>query len=165
MELAEQGIKDYRIWEPVHDPDSVIRSINLSHKQIIRWAKENNIPEVAIFEDDCMFTAPGAWDHFLAEKPVWKFDIWLGGTYGLNKPITGKVDKINGIHCYICSERFYDTFLAVPDDIHVDVALDGLGLYYICYPFVAIQRPGWSSNSRAFSDKNVTLLPEDLYHG
>lgn len=164
-ELSTQGITDYRIWEPVYDPDSIIRSINLSHKQIIRWAKENNLPEVAILEDDIQFTAKGAWDHFLAGKPIWRFDLWIGGTYGLNKPITGKIEAINGFHCYICSDRFYDTFLSVPDDIHVDVAMDNLGLYYVQYPFIAIQHPGWSSNSRAFSDKNVTLTQEDLYQG
>lgn len=164
-ELAEQGIVDYRIWDPVECPESVIQSINLSHKQIIRWAKENDLPEVFVLEDDCQFTAPGAWNRFLEDMPPFPFDIYLGGTYGLSKPITGKTDQINGFHCYVMRKRFYDTFLSVPDDRHIDTALDRLGLFYVEYPFIAIQRPGWSSNSRAFSDKNVTLSNEDLYQG
>jgi len=163
--LKEQGITDYKIWEPVFDSDSVIRSINLSHKQIVQWAKFHNLHEICILEDDVMFTAPGAWQRFLDEMPLWPFDIYLGGTYGLNKPITGKIDKINGLHCFIIRQRFYDTFLGVHDDIHIDVALDNLGCYYICYPFVALQRPGFSANSRAFSDKNADLSKEDIYTG
>lgn len=165
QEIYNQGITEWKIWEPVEDKDSVITSINKSHKRIVQWAKFNNLPFVAIWEDDCFFPAKDGWKKFIEQMPPWKWDIWSAGTYGLDRPITGKTDKLNGIHCYMVNERFYDTFLSVPDNLHIDVALDGLGLYYVSYPFIALQRPGWSSNSRAFSDKNSDLSKEDIYFG
>lgn len=162
--LAEQGITDYQIWPCLILPE-VIPSISASHKMIVRDAKERNLPMCCIWEQDCMIPAKNGWKCFLEQMPPWKWDIWCAGTYGLNRPITGKTDKLNGIHCYIINERFYDTFLSVPEDQHLDVALDGLGLYYLAYPFIALQRPGWSSNSRDFSDKNADLLKEDIYYG
>ena len=162
--LQTQGITDYEIWPCLILP-TVIESINASHKMIVRQAKEFDLPEVCIWEADCMIPAKDGWQKFLEDMPPWKFDLYLAGTYGLNKPITGKIDKINGIHSYIIRKQFYDTFLSVPDHIHIDVALDNLGLYYVRYPFIAIQRPGWSANSRAFSDKNAQLSDEDVYGG
>lgn len=164
-ELGRQGITDFKLWPPVEDPGSVIRSINLSHKQIVADAKETGLPYTAIWEDDCMIIAKDGWKHFLDGLPPWKWDLYLAGTYGLGRPVTNPIRSINGLHCYLINERFYDTFLSVPDDQHIDVALDGKGLYYCEYPFVALQRPGWSSNTRAFSDKNTELSKEDIYYG
>lgn len=165
QELYLQGIEDFKIWEPIYDPNSVITSINLSHKAIIRWAKESGQKQVLVFEEDVWFPAKDGFKRFIDGIPPFPFDLYLGGTYGLDRPITGKTDKINGFQCYICRERFYDTFLSVPDYVHIDVAMDGLGVYYVEYPFVALQRPGWSSNSKAFSDKNADLNKEDIYWG
>lgn len=162
--LSEQGITDYEIWPCLILP-SVIESINLSHKLIVRDAKQKGLREVCIWEQDCMFTSPNGWKHFLEGIPPFPFDIYLAGTYGLDRPITGKTNKINGLHCYILRGRFYDTFLSTPDNQHIDTSLDNLGIYYVDYPFTAIQRPGWSANSKAFSDKNMELKDEDVYGG
>lgn len=162
-EMERQGIIEYTLWPIIHDPESVIASISKSHKQIVQWAKDQDLPEVAIAEDDLFFPAPDGWKRFLEDTPPMPFDLYLGGTYGLNKPITGIIERINGLHLYIIRKRFYDAFLSVPEDKHIDVALDQMGVYYVEYPFVALQRAGWSSNSRAFSDKNADLLPEDIY--
>ncbi len=53
-ELDRQGI-DAKLWEPVYDANDVVRSINLSHKRIIRFAVEHHIPEICIMEEDVMF--------------------------------------------------------------------------------------------------------------
>jgi hypothetical protein len=164
-ELSRQGITDYKIWSPVYDSESTIRSISKSHKQIVAYAKCLNLPKIAIAEDDLFIPAKDGWRKFLEQEPVWPYDIYLGGTYGLQKPVTGKIEKINGLQLYIVSERFYDTFLDLPETTHIDVAMDRLGLYYVCYPLIALQRPAWSANSREFSDKNVTLTKEDIYYG
>lgn len=164
-EILSQGIKNTEVFDPVECSDSVIKSINLSHKAMIRAAKERELPEVCILEDDVCFAAPGAWERFLEDTPPSPFDIYLGGAYGLNRPIANLTDKINGFHCYICRERFYDTFLSVPDDVHIDTAMDGKGVFYIAYPFLALQRASRSANTRAFSDKNADLFPEDIFKG
>ena len=113
-EFIEQGITDYKFWDAVCKKESVVESINASHKQIIRYAKENNIPEICVAEQDLTFTDKGAWDYFLKNKPK-EFDIYLGATYIL--PVSNK--KICGFHLYIISEKYYDSFLSVPDDAHI----------------------------------------------
>jgi hypothetical protein len=162
--LKRQGIMDYQIW-PALIYGTVIESINASHKMIVRDAKEKGLEMVAIWEEDCMIPAADGWKHFLDGLPPWKWDLYLGGTYGLDRPVTNPIRAINGFHCYLVHERFYDTFLALPDDKHIDTCMDGLGLYYVEYPFIALQRPGWSSNSKAFSDKNMELTDADVYGG
>lgn len=164
-ELGRQGITDFKLWPIVEDSKSVISSISKSHKQIIRDAKDKGLERVAILEDDVWFPAPNGWQHFLDGIPLWKYDMYLAGTYGLDRPVQNPIKHINGLHAYICHERFYDTFLSLPENEHIDVAMSGLGLYYVEYPFIALQRPGWSSNTRAFSDKNADLSKEDIYYG
>lgn len=164
-ELARQGINSFRIISPVEDSNSVIRSINLSHKAIIREAKHLNYPEIAVWEEDCQISHPEGWKHFLANKPD-NFDIYLGGTYGLGRPVINPISQINGFHCYIMRSSFYDRFLSIPDDVHCDTALDGMGLFYVHYPFIALQRPGWSATSREeYSNKNADLTDADVYGG
>lgn len=164
-ELKRQGIDSYRIINPIEDPQSVIRSINLSHKSIIRRAKEFNLDRIAVWEEDCFVPHPEGWKRFLEGIPD-DFDIYLGGTYGLSRPVINPITQINGFHCFIMHSRFYDTFLSIPDNVHCDTALDGLGKFYVHYPFIALQRPGWSATSREeYSNKNAELTDEDVYGG
>ena len=44
-ELYEQRIVDYKIWDGIIDPTCTSRGISQAHKQIIRFAKENNFKE------------------------------------------------------------------------------------------------------------------------
>ena len=109
-ELYVQGISDYYIWEAVIDEPTVVASINQSHKKIVRMAADSNLPEVCIAEDDLMFSAAGAWQHFLDNKPK-SFDLYLGCNYSI--PIN-KTKDITGFHLYVVHEKFYDAFLSVP---------------------------------------------------
>jgi hypothetical protein len=162
--LKEQGITDYKLW-PAIIQSTVIESISESHKMIVRDAQNRGLEMCAIWEEDCYIPAPNGWKRFIDGIPIWPFDIYLAGTYGLDRPIRNPIAKINGLHAYIIHGRFYDTFLATPPNEHIDVSLDNKGLYYVEYPFIALQRPGWSANSRAFSDKNAELTDADVYGG
>lgn len=173
IEALRQDLVEYRFWEPIEDINSAIRSINLSHKQIIKWAKDKELEEVCVWEDDCMFPAKDGWDRFLKLKPK-EYDLYLGGAYGLNKVAWGRVRKEQGIvevhnfvglHCYFCHSRYYDKFLSVPDDQHIDTIQAGLGKFYLCYPMVALQRPGFSANNKAVVNYNSSLEEEDIYRG
>lgn len=163
-ELTRQRITSYRIIAPIEEPKNVISSINKSHKRIIAEAKVMGWPEVCAWEDDCQIPHPEGWQHFLNNKPE-SFDIYLGGTYTLDRPVLNPITRINGLHCYIMRSSFYDRFLSIPDDVHCDTALEGMGDFHVHYPFIAIQRPGWSANSMAFSDKNDELTDADVYGG
>lgn len=160
-EFIEQGITKYKFWDAIVNKDSVVGSINASHKMIVRWAKENGLKDVAIAEQDLHFTAPDAWQYFLKNKPE-DYDIYLASTYIL--PISN--NRICGFHLYILNERFYDSFLSVPDLAHIDTAVCDLkGKYVFCYPFPALQRAGFSANCKAEVNYNGILEPKDIYKG
>ncbi len=168
-ELAGQGISDYEVWPCLILPN-VVESISASHKMIVQDAKDKGLKECCIGEDDLMFTAPGAWDHFIKGKPP-DYDLYLGGCYcgvGLyvdaiekyEKPI---VSRPVGLHLYFIHSCYYDAFLSTPSHLHIDTAQDGI--YDICYPFVALQRPGFSANNMSYQNYNSIIRPEDIYKG
>ena len=161
-ELQAQGLTpdDYVIW-PATVLGLVVNSINASHKKIVEWAKLEQLPMVCIAEDDLQFTAAGAWQYFVGNIPK-DFDLYLACTYV--KPLASK--KIVGFHLYIVHEKFYDKFLNVPPDVHIDTAMDNIeGDYHFCYPFPAIQRAGFSANNMAYANYNSVLKSEDLWKG
>lgn len=158
-ELSRQRIMDYKIWTPVYDEKNVVRSINLSHKQIVQDAKNKGLKEVIIAEDDIFFPAEDGWQYFLDNKPE-DYELYLACSYG------GYKDKQPiGFHLYAIHEQFYDAFLSTPDDQHIDIAMWWLGKdkFFFCYPFPALQRAGFSSNNMAYCDYNVVLKPEDIH--
>jgi hypothetical protein len=144
-ELETQSIKDYELWPGVFVP-SIKKSINLAHKQIVEYAQIARLEEVAIAEDDAKWSAPGAWDYFLKQKPK-EFDIYLGGIFLGYPDENGLLKEFTGMTCYIIKKSFYDTFLSTPEDEHIDHALKGLGVYKVCDPFVVTQWGGISSNT------------------
>lgn len=159
-QFHRQRIYQYKIWDAVMRP-TVIQSINASHKQIIRWAKTSGHETITIAEDDIMFPAEDAYQFFLKNMPT-DFDIYFGGTYEpINPDMTVTIPV--GMHFYMCHERFYDKFLSVPDDVHIDTAMSGLGRFVVCHPMIALQRPGLSLNIRDKVDYNLNLKSEDVY--
>lgn len=158
-ELKRQHIGHYRLWHPVQNEQSVVKSINLSHKQIVRWAKEQGLKEVVIGEDDLYFPANDGWDYFIRNKPE-DYELYLACTYG------GLKEKQTvGFHLYCVHESFYDKFLSVPDHEHIDTAMWFMGneKFHFCYPFAALQRPGFSANNLSHTNYNTILTESDVY--
>lgn len=162
-ELEAQNITDYELWEGHHDRTSVVKSINLAHKQIIEYAQLAKWDEVLVMEDDIRFCGEGAFYYFLANKPK-SFDIYLGGIYIGEPDENNKVRYFTGFHCYIVHSRFYETFLSTPTDQHIDRSLDNLGEYYVSNPFTSIQYNGFSSNTRKEENYNDLLQNRVLYN-
>lgn len=157
-ELSEQNISDFELWPCLMYAD-VVSSINLSHKMIVRYAKEKGLRETCIAEDDLQFTSPNAWQYFISNKPK-EYDLYLAATYII--PIEQK--QICGFHLYMVHEKFYDTFLSIPDDQHIDTFCNTIkGDYHFTYPFPALQRPGFSSNNKAQVNYNSILREQDIY--
>lgn len=160
-EFIEQGITKYVFHEATVNKDTVVGSINASHKNIIRWAKENNKPFVIVGEQDMHFPVKGAWDYFIESIPS-DYDCYLAATY--IPPISN--NKICGFHLYILNQRFYDAFLSVDDMAHIDTAVCELGGKYVfCYPFACVQRPGFSANCKTEVNYNSILNENDIYKG
>lgn len=154
-ELNRQGITNYEFWPAIYLP-SIKASINAAHKQIVRHAMLNGLEEVCIGEDDLQFSSEKSWQYFLDNKPV-DFDIYLSMVY-LGEPDEYNVVKeFTGLTLYIVSRKFYEKFLSVPDDDHLDRLLGGLGKYVVCKPFVAKQFNGISSNTGKWEDYDHLL--------
>jgi hypothetical protein len=162
-ELQTQGIVRFDFWEGVYDVMSVKRGINLAHKQIVLNAKQRNLEEVLIFEDDIRFCGNGAFDEYLRNKPV-QYDIYLGGIYLGEIDQFNKVKSFSGLHCYCVHNRFFDKFLSMPDDEHLDRILENKGEYYVSYPFTSIQYNGVSSNTRKEENYDHLLNGRLLYN-
>ena len=162
FELQAQGICDYRIWPCLIYPD-VVKSINASHKMVIKDAVYNNLPECFLMEDDCCFPAADGWQYFLRNKPdPSEYDLYLAATYIPTDP----PKHVCGFHLYSVSAKFYERFLSVPDETHIDTAMDDLkGDYKFCYPFAALQRPGFSANNMMQVNYNSCLQDKDVYGG
>jgi hypothetical protein len=144
-ECERLGIEDYKLWPGVRVP-SVVRSINLAHKQIVEWALENDLDEVCIAEDDFVGTCPNSWKYFLEKKPS-SFDMYLSSVFLGEIDESGIVKVFTGMTLYVVSKKFYVKFLTTPDNEHVDISLAHLGDYHVCHPFTFIQRDGFSSNT------------------
>jgi len=158
-EMASQGIGLYDIFPAITDRATVTASINASHKAIVEIAMYRKEEVCVIMEDDVLFTREGAWERFLEEMPG-DFDLWLGGCYS---PVVNGITKIPvGFHCYAIHESYYETFLSTSKDGHIDSSQVG-GLYKVCYPMIALQRPGYSFNNKHVVDYNSVLKEEDIW--
>lgn len=146
-EIEQQGIVNYKLWDGVHIPDLTAKeNISLAHKQVVEWAKVAEFESVIIAEDDIRFFAPGAWDYFLANRPE-DFDLYLASVYLGELREDNTVNSFSGLTLYIVHSRFYDKFLAINPNGHLDRELEGKGKFVVCSPFVAEQHDGWSGNS------------------
>lgn len=162
-ELEIQGIENYELWQGVFLP-SIKKSINLAHKQIVEYANVAGWEEVCIAEDDIEFTHPNSWNYFLNQKPK-DFDIYLSMVYLGQPDENGIVKDFTGLTLYIVSRRFYETFLSVDENEHIDRALMGLGKYVVCHPFIAKQHNGWSSNTGKMENYDELLKNRQFYFG
>jgi len=160
-EFYEQGIDDFIFHPATVLKDCVVDSIAESHKAIVRQAKEEGLPEVIVAEQDISFTCPTAWHYFMSNKPK-EFDLWLWGSYII--PLSN--NQVCGFQLYIVAEKFYDAFLSVPKNQHIDTYMNELkGDYKYCYPFPALQRSGFSANNKCEVNYNSILSEQDIYKG
>lgn len=158
--FIEQGITRYKFWESENDKKTVIGNINAAHKRIVRYALENELDRIAILEQDVYFPAKDGWKYFLNNMPE-KFSIYSAATYVddfHNKNI------LCGFHCYVVDKSYYEKFLSVDDNLHIDTAIDEMGGdFKVCRPFAALQLAGWSFNHSINVDYNSVLKDEDIY--
>ncbi len=164
-ELITQGITDYEIVRPEIDPTKQpFENINLAHKALVRMAKEKGMEEICIAEDDVMFTHPTAWKYFLENKPK-EYTVYVAATYIMPPSL----NLLTGFQLYMVHHSFYDQFLSVPNPMHIDNAICDLkSNHKICYPFAALQRPGYSANHPGETvNYNIGcgIKEHDLYKG
>lgn len=149
-EMAEQGI-DYKVWDAKYVPNVIGLGCCLSHKAIVRDAKERGLKQVAIAEDDIVFSSKGAWEYFLKQMPD-DFDYYMGVSYS-TLTYTSDVVKhaFYSTTLYVIKESLYDILLAAPEgelkniDVYLNEFLD-THKFRICQPYVCKQLEGYSFN-------------------
>ena len=52
QQLIEKNITNYKIWEGIEDNENPKRGIAKAHKQIIKWASNQNLASILIAEQD-----------------------------------------------------------------------------------------------------------------
>lgn len=130
---------------------------------------ENDLDEVCIAEDDIHFFSPKGWEFYLSKKPDWwKYDLYLSMVFMGDIDAGNKVEEFTGLTLYCVSKKFYEIFLSIPDDGHLDLLLARQGDYHVCVPFVCTQHEGvsgntgkWESYDRLLRGRNL-YLPENL---
>jgi len=162
QEFETQNITAYKIWNGIIHPSNPATGISQAHKQIVRYALENGLPEILIGEDDLKFTAPGAFDYYLQQKPT-EYDLYLGGiSYGqLNSDNT--VNDFSGTLLYMVHERFYQTFLSIPEDKNLDRSLKHKGKYIVCDPQPVIEHYGYSDHLKGYFDYSEFFEARNLF--
>jgi len=162
QEFKSENIINYKIWDGITCPGKPQTGISKAHKQVVRYALENHLPEILIGEDDLHFTVMGAFNHFLIQKPA-EYDLYLGGiSYG--KLSNDKlVDDFAGLLLYMVHERFYETFLSIDEDKHLDRALKHRGRYVVCDPQPVVEHSGYSDNQKEYMDASVFFQNRNLF--
>lgn len=158
----EQGFA-VRFWEGIFEINGV--GINKSFKKIVRWAKEQGLKMVCIGEDDLLFSAPGAWQYYLDNMPE-EFDTYSGGVYSGEIKDGRIINGYSGHTLITVHERFYDFFLSVTDNDHLDRRLGNYcfeKMYRVVEPFVVYQIQGYSDNFRRMAKHSSYLEGMKLF--
>ncbi|MEP7253451.1 MAG: hypothetical protein ABI683_13765 [Ginsengibacter sp.] len=161
-EIRLQEISDYKIWDGVTDDMSTVRGISQAHKQIVRYAKEFKLPYILIAEDDIRFTSLGAFDFFIQNIPK-DYDLYLGGIIYGKLEADNTVKDFSGTMLYLIHERFYDIFLSIPGNYHIDRGLNNKGKFVVCYPMAAIQYNGYSDSSKRNMKYDIYIKAKALF--
>lgn len=165
QEIDNQSINDYRVWNGIRNDNAPWTGISQAHKQIVRHAQKAGLPQILTGEDDIKFTSPGAFDYFLKNIPE-NFDLYLGGIIYGELSADNTVGDFSGTMLYLLHHRFYEVFLSLPEDRHLDRALAGKGRFVVCHPMVAVQHNGYSDNLKRMADyepylKNYILFSKE----
>ena len=168
-QLSEQEIYFYSIHEAIDATELKMptkKAITLGHKRIIQSAKNNNMPYCIVAEDDIVFTAKSAWDYFIGSMPE-IFDLYFGliyqGTVENNRVLNG----MSGVMTlYVVHKRFYDFFLSIPDDCHIDRELGQTAFkheYYVVPEMCVLQSGSYSDNLRKPMNYDVYVEGKKLF--
>ena len=156
--------------------------ISRAYKQVVQYAKNNNLPFVILADDDFLLSCPESYQLFLGDMPE-DFDIWLGGASGgtvdenfnnVKEPNAKYISHWSGTFFFAVHERFYDCFLSADETKNIDRWLgtnaleqieNELGrkpVYKVRYPFICTCIDGISDNSGKFMAHNRYFLPYQI---
>lgn len=170
-EMEGQGY-DFTVFNAITDKPAY-KGISMSFRKIITENYDQEL--IHIFEDDVKFTSKDSRSVFestMKELPG-EWDIFLGGSYWYKKEKDlGSVIKLadfSSLHSVVIKKKAFDKVLSHDYEVMENIdrylgrlSLDGKLNVYLCNPQVAIQYPGFSSNTGTkvnytdmLKDKNI----------
>jgi hypothetical protein len=153
---------EYKFWDGILEKSRKV-GINKAHKQIVQWAKDNNLESVCIAEDDLRWTGTGGWKYFIENTPS-DYDIYTASYYSGSHDDNFVVTGFRGCTLYIVHSRYFNTFLSLPGVSHIDGEIDRSGAKIVVSPlFVAIQASGYSEQRRRFADDSHRIKKKELF--
>lgn len=108
------------------------------------------------------FTAKGAFDYFIENKPD-DFDIYLAGIYHGQIEENNTVADFSGLMLYIIKDKFFNLFLEADESKDIDRALSNKGKFIVCNPFAAIQHNGYSDHFKKYCNYDFYLKERKLF--
>lgn len=112
----------------------------MSHRQILKKAKENNLDCVGIFEDDAIFTDLQAINNFLCRVPEDWDMIYFGGDYkepSLIDEYVLRPKMVITTHALVVRKTVYDTLLFSTSTLNAPIDL----LYGLTHPYMNVYAP------------------------
>ncbi|WP_288983729.1 hypothetical protein [uncultured Flavobacterium sp.] len=166
-QLKIQGITDYVLWDnPIGQSMKERRMcVNAGHRKIVQYAKDNNLPKIIIAENDLTFTDKGAWQYYLDNEPN-DYDLYLGMIYIGTIENNRLISDACGFTLYTIHERFYDRFLSVNPQHHIDRDITSFfDKYKFMLPpkFVCYQNATQSDNTMGRPDLTRFLKGRELF--
>jgi hypothetical protein len=169
MELFHQQSLEqqfgYRVWPGILYKGDNKRGVNLAHRQIVQYAKDNNLPFIIICEDDTRFFASGAFKYFIDNIPN-DYDTFHGMIY-VGEIVDNRIITVfSGMTLYAINNRFYDFFLSLPESIHIDRELGNYAnqfKFMVCDKFVCEQIGGKSDNNYLIGDYRPYLKGRKIF--
>jgi len=132
----------------------------LAHQGIVRLAHAQRWPAVFVMEDDCELTehfSPARWEADVAWAAAAGYTVLSGGCISAARPRLVRaglfaVARFKSAHCIVYRAEAYALVLrATPP--YLDIMLGRLGARcLLTYPFVAVQRPGFSGILNRYVD-------------
>lgn len=162
IEQMEMESCSYRFWPGIVEKQRKV-GINKAHKQIVRYAKDKNLPFVIIAEDDLVWYSQGSWKYFLNNMP-YDFDIFLSSYYHGIVDANNEISSFSGLTLYAVAKRFYDKYLSIPEHMHIDTGISLIGgKFIVCPKFVTFQRKGYSEQRGRIVDDSKRHIGKPIY--
>ena len=166
IELKEQGITEFTLVPGEYDPVNTKKAIHKGHRAIVQKAKDLGLSRVLIAEDDIKFTHPNSFNYFISQIPE-SYDIFSGLVYSASMDGNRIMNGGSGLtSLYVVNSRFYDFFLSMDIDNHVDRELALTAFkheYYVCQPMCVEQRGGYSFNLKQSMFYSEYLRDKKMY--
>lgn len=147
-------------FEGVHEKKNTKKAICEGHQRIVKFAQENNLPNIIICEDDLRFTSPNSFKYFLSQIPK-SYDIFCAMTYVCTKKEENRLlgPFSGGLTLYSVHSRFYEAFLEINPNVHLDRYLGEISPDFEIYECPLV--PAFQSGG--LSDRSNQVMSYEIY--